>query len=138
MVTKMRKRRKRKSIAGYFKAILAERPELLHERSNDELYKLWLADHPKAKEVPLKVKQGLSNVKSTLRNKKGGKKSKALALANGVPHRAGHLPASALEKLELQIDECIYLARDAAPEALDEVINDLRKARNIVIWKQGR
>lgn len=136
MATK-RKRRKT-SISGYFKAIFAEQPRLLWERSNEALYQQWLADHPGQKEVPLRVKQGLSNVKSVLRSKGGPKQSeKALHLANGASHSPRRLPVTVLEKLELQIDECLSLARSANAEALSEVASDLRKARNAVVWKQG-
>ena len=62
------------SISGYFKRLLEERPDLLWERSNEELLNRWLADHPGETEVPLNVKQGLSNTKSSLRN--GGKKKR--------------------------------------------------------------
>src|SRR5260370_220760 len=55
------------SISGYFKGKFAERPELLRRRDNHELYVLWLEDHPEYAEVPLNVKQGLSNIKSSPR-----------------------------------------------------------------------
>jgi hypothetical protein len=92
--------------------IFKENPKLLKERSNNELLKRWLADHPGHKEVPQKVKNNLANVKSVLRKKsrkKGGRPPKSERLeAVGVvvevaKPRAG---TKGLEALEEQIDEC--------------------------------
>src|SRR5437016_2314184 len=89
--TKRRRKGGGESISGYFKAIFVEKPALLKQRSNAELFERWLKDHPGHKEVPLTVKQGLSNIKSALRNKKRGKKGgkrgrppKIAALSNGM------------------------------------------------------
>jgi hypothetical protein len=45
------------TVSGYFRRIFKENPRLLKERSNDELLKRWLADHPGHKEVPQTVKK---------------------------------------------------------------------------------
>src|SRR4051794_29512653 len=58
------------SVAGYFRKIFAQNPRLLKERSNEELFRRWLADHPDHTEVPEKVKTGLQNIKSVLRKGK--------------------------------------------------------------------
>src|SRR5260370_5586713 len=63
------------SISGYFRKIFKEKPKLLKGRSNEELLKRWLADHPDQKAVPEKIKNNLANVKSILR-KKGRKNPK--------------------------------------------------------------
>src|SRR4051794_23415337 len=63
------------TVAGYFRKIFQDNPQLLRERSNDALYERWLADHPGHTEVPAKVKGNLQNIKSVLRNK--AKKRKA-------------------------------------------------------------
>src|SRR6516164_2813244 len=67
------------NVSGYFRQIFKENPKLLNERSNDELLRRWLADHPGHKEVPQKVKNNLANVKSILRKKsrKTGGRTKA-------------------------------------------------------------
>src|ERR1700736_6658304 len=111
------------SISAYFKEIFVERPDLLDTRSNEELYARWLGDNPGHKEVPLNIKQGLSNIKSTLRNKpkKRGRPSKRLAASNGVVTKTAHVSAAVLEKLEFNIDECLMLARSAHSEALADV-----------------
>src|SRR5262249_5848463 len=67
------------SIQGYFRQVIKENPKLLKERSNEELYRRWLADHPGHDEVPDRVKSGLQNLKSMLRKKlkKRGRPKKA-------------------------------------------------------------
>jgi hypothetical protein len=132
------------SISGYFKSKFSERPELLKERSNDVLYQMWLADHPGHSEVPLNVKQGLSNIKSSLRGKAGkkrrgrrGRRARVAAVTNGEAPKVARVPTSVLEKLEMSIDECLTLARSAGADALHDVIRELRKARNAVVWKQS-
>src|ERR1700730_13981694 len=66
------------SIAGYFRTIFKENPKLLKGRSNEELLRRWLTDHPEYNEVPPNVKSSLSNIKSVLRSKKrkGGRPRK--------------------------------------------------------------
>jgi hypothetical protein len=128
------------TVSGYFRRIFAENPKLLKERSNEEILSRWLADHPGETEVPLKVKQGLMNVKSVLRKKgrrRGRKPGVKTELADAVPvpvKRSG----SKLEHLEEQIDECLTAARSMDREGLDHVIRLLRQARNEVVWKLGQ
>jgi hypothetical protein len=132
------------SVSGYFRKILAERPDLLRKRKNTVLFELWLRDHPGHKKVPLNVRQGLSNVKSVLRKKgrKRGKKGRlsrgALAVTNGVAPKIIRIPATVLVKLEVQIDACLTLARTTDADGLGDVIRELRSARNAVVWKQGK
>ena len=54
-----------------------ERPDLLDSKSNDELRKLWLDAHPNQRDVPKKVIQNLSNLKSVMRKKKRTKGGRA-------------------------------------------------------------
>ena len=116
------------NVSRYFKQLLRARPELLEERSNDAIYSIWLADHPGHKEVPKKVQQGLSNVKSILRKEMGTKsprrrkgkrgrkaKAKVAILSNGAAPAAVRAPRGStkeLEALELLIDDCLVLAQD--------------------------
>lgn len=130
------------NISGYFRMVFRENPKLLKSRSNEELLRRWLADHPGEKEVPERVRQGLSNVKSVLRSrrrKRGGSTKEAPAPAKmgwtGTP-----APASSrakLETLEERIDDCLMMARDMDKEGLEDVIQHLRRARNGVVWKLG-
>jgi hypothetical protein len=131
------------SIMGYFRPILEANPKYLKNRKNDELYDRWLKDHPGNKEVPQPVKNGLSNLKSTMRSKR--KKRKGMRAgqppepqANGgavTPKRVVR-PAGQLERLEEQIDECLARAKDLDREGLVEVIYLLRRARNRVVVAQ--
>ncbi|MCX7702004.1 MAG: hypothetical protein N2039_14100 [Gemmataceae bacterium] len=130
------------SIQGYFRQILNENPKLLKQRSNEELYRRWLADHPDEKEVPERVKQGLANLKSLLR-KRSRRMKKVRVQSNGheatapvalTVTKAPPRPSSAnLFKLEAQIDEALLTARSMDPTGLDDVIKLLRSARNKVI-----
>jgi hypothetical protein len=50
----------------YFRQILTENPVWVTLRSNEPIFKQWLEDHPGYTAVPQEVKNGLSNVKSTM------------------------------------------------------------------------
>jgi len=134
------------SVAGYFRKIFAEKPSLLHERSNDELYRRWMEDHPGHDKVPDNVKTGLQNVKSVLRQEAGKKKGKRIvaeeaqapAQAPGpTAARARKIPVKVLEALEQEIDECLGMAKGIDREELRDVIATLREARNMVVRKHG-
>jgi hypothetical protein len=129
------------NVSGYFRKIFNENPKLLKGRSNEELLKRWLTDHPGHKEVPPKVKNNLANVKSILRKKmrkRGGRpKAEQPVTAAGEVARpkAG---TKRLEALEEQIDECLDRAKRLDRAGLDDVIGLLRRARNQVVWKAGQ
>src|SRR5271156_4199056 len=101
------------NVSGYFRAIFKESPKLLKDRSNDELLKRWLADHPKEKEVPTRVKQGLANLKSILRSKGRKKAARAEpAAAETVAVAMVHkVRSGSLDTLEERIDDALTLAR---------------------------
>src|SRR5438876_700707 len=101
-----KKRASGETVSGYFTKVFAKHPDWLEERSNKLLFQRWLDDHPGQKEVPLSVKQGLSNIKSNLRKKgtKRKKRGRPAAAANGVAAKPIRIAASVLEKLEFQID----------------------------------
>jgi len=124
-----RRGRRKGSTSAFFRNIFEERPDLLDSKSNDELRKLWLQAHPNQREVPKKVIQNLSNLKSVLRKKKRTKGGRASV--------AQVRPARGLEALEVQIDECLTMAKNLDRSGLEEVIHHLRRARNKVVWKQG-
>jgi hypothetical protein len=130
------------SVAGYFRKLFAENPQLLKERSNDKLLQRWLADHPGHTEVPQSVKGSLANIKSVLRSSKRKKAARRKQEANGQKVQVRKMTRSrtggpGLEHLEQQIDECLNLARSADREGLESVIHHLRRARNEVVWKIG-
>ncbi len=136
------------SVAGYFRKVYAENRKLLWERSNDEVLKRWLDDHPGNTEVPSKVKQNLQNIKSVLRKedrkrRKGGRPKKSAAAPVAADSAAAVVVAetvtdSPLEGLEIAIDECMGMARLIDAESLHDVISHLRRARNAVVWMQGQ
>jgi hypothetical protein len=125
------------SVAGYFRQVFDKHPRLLNKRSNAELFKIWLQDHPGHETVPDKVKVGLQNIKSVLRQqrgKKGGRQKEAAAAEEApAPSARPAAPKGALDRLEGLIDGCLSLARGLDPEGLGTVIEHLRQARNEVI-----
>ena len=135
------------TVSGYFRRVFRENPKWLTTRSNDEVLSRWLQDHPGETEVPEKVRQNLSNVKSVLRKagrKKPGRPKKESQPAEPTAAAAVIAVAAAprkgvrgLESLEEQIDECLTLAKNLDREGLSSVINLLRRARNEVVWKVG-
>jgi hypothetical protein len=133
---------KPESVGGYFRAIFKRNPQLLEERSNADLLKRWLRDHPGHTEVPERVKQGLANVKSEMR-KQRRERTTTTAPQPAAPAVSRTPPAQAaragndLETLEVRIDECLSLARQMDAEGLEEVIAHLRRARNGVVWRLG-
>jgi hypothetical protein len=130
------------SVAGYFRKVFRENPKLLKERSNDELYRRWLADHPGHEEVPAKVKANLQNIKSVLRAKRAKRKAAKQGPATAQPHAPAaestrRLPAKGMQQLEEQIDEVLGLAKHIDREGLQDVIAILRRARNAVVRRGG-
>jgi hypothetical protein len=127
------------TIAGYFRKVFKANPELPKGRSNDELYRHWLADHPGQKEVPNNVRAGLQNIKAALRSKKRGRKKVAAQETNTAPvaQAAPRKPMRNLNALEEQIDDCLQVAKATDREGLAEVIDLLRRARNKVVWEMG-
>jgi hypothetical protein len=140
-----RRRAPAESVAGYFRKVFRENPKLLKERSNDELYRRWLADHPGHNEIPTKVKAGLQNIKAVLRAKRAKRKAAKQAPATAQPQAQAamspqaprRLPAKGLQQLEERIDEVLGLARGLDREGLQEMIAILRRARNEVVRRGG-
>lgn len=130
------------NISGYWKNLLNEHPHLLKQRSNDELYSMWFADHPGETVISDAWKQGLSNVKTILRNKKGLKKKNKqreqapVESGNGSPAPArAPRKSGSLEAIEDLLDECLSLARTVDPLALEKVIQHLKLARRDIVIK---
>src|SRR5262245_7284973 len=133
------------SVSGYFKAIFKENPSLVKSTSNEDIFARWLKDHPGEKEVPDRVKSILFNVKSnlrkTLRAKRGRPRKEAQPTGEGQPAEVAPMRRPAirgLESLEERIDGCLTLARSLDREGLEAVIDLLRRARNGVVVQQGR
>jgi hypothetical protein len=130
------------SISSFFRQAFTEHPEWLNVKSNDEVFALWLKEHPDVTEVPKNVRQSAANIKTIFRkrHKAEAKEARRAARAgNGAAPRAGKpAPASQLEQLELHIDECITFAKNLDRDALDGVIRRLRDARNDVVVMGSR
>jgi len=126
--------RKRKSVMGYFKQLFAQHPEWLKETSNDVIIAQYRVDNnmPPDAKVSGKVKQSLSNTKSLLRTSRKGAKERVQASV------AGMTSGSKMEHLEVQIDDCLILAKNLDAKGLSRVIDHLRAARNLVVWKMGQ
>lgn len=133
------------SISSYFRKVFEENPKLLRTRSNAELYARWLKDHPGETEVPEKVRQNLSNVKSVLRKKSRKKPGRPKKDSQSAPPADTAVGATStvrkavrgLDSLEEQIDECLSMAKHLDRDGLADVIMLLRRARNEVVWKMG-
>jgi hypothetical protein len=127
------------SVAGYFRQVFKENPNLLTERSNEALYQRWLADHPGESEVPARVKVGLQNLKSVLRRQRGKRgRSRPVEQPAQVPPPEAAAGPDVLEPLEVQIDEVLAFAKTLDRRGLEEVICHLRAARNLVVWQRGK
>jgi hypothetical protein len=131
-----RRRRRKKSVSGYFRQVFDQHPEWLKEKSNDLILAQYRRDHNMSFDTPVKesVRNNLANIKSVLRKKKGlgsyaGKKARTMQRAGSATHR--------LEELESQIDDCMMTARSIDPVGLESIIALLRRARYEVVWKMG-
>ena len=129
------------SIAAYFTELLKGRPDLLKKRENNEIFEIWLAAHPGETVVPKNVVQGLSNVKSKLRKllktRKATRARPEEAPSNSESYRPSRNGTRGLEELEHLIDNCLHLARGAARDDFEQIIQHLRYARNQVVHKLG-
>src|SRR5438445_11293304 len=98
MAVVIRRRRRKKSISGFFRNLFTERPELLQSTDNAEILDLWQAAHPSRK-ISKKVKQNLANVKSVMRKlQRRGRRGKATARSNMAGHMYEGKPT--MERLE--------------------------------------
>lgn len=140
---------KAEGVSPYFRDVFARRPKLLWTRSNKQLLKMWLKDHPEHGEVPGNVKAGLANIKSVLRSKAhasdamGDSAAPVAAAIADAPLAAAdavdnvNAVDTGLEKLEIMIDECMNMARELGIKKVDDILRALRIARRQVVWKLG-
>jgi hypothetical protein len=135
-------------VAPYFRKIFSDNRKLLVGRSNKEVLKKWLADHPGYAEVPESVRASMGNVKSNMRSKLHIRRRKKVAAEEAAGAAVGKsktsplLSANAadkdLESLEIMIDNCLTIARSLDRRGkLDNVVGALRSARNRVVLKLG-
>src|SRR3954465_5337886 len=95
---------KGESVAAYFRKVFEENPKLLKQRSNDELFRRWLEDHPGHHGVPQPVKWGPQNIKGGRRKGRGkrGRPQRELP-ANSE----GRAPRRDLEALDRGLLACL-------------------------------
>jgi hypothetical protein len=138
-MAKQRRKRRRKSISGYFRQLIEANPQLLNgPNTNAQLLERFQTDHP-TKKITTSIKANLANVKSTIRRKKRFRAGyKASPRVMGVQAARNFVGARGMEGLEEYIDECLTIAKNLDREGLDHVIRLLRTARNEVVWKQGK
>lgn len=127
----------KKSVRAYWKSLLNAHPAWLFQRSNTKLYEQYLLDHPDETEVPVKARQGLSTIKTQMRNEHKARKKERKAAEGTVPtpttpKKAGRA-GQALEELEGRIDDLLAETRALGQEGLERVIASLRTARNALI-----
>lgn len=134
MGRRRRRRRRGESVMGYFRQVFEKHPEWVKEKSNDLVLAQYRQDKGLATDAPVdaRIKQNLANTKSIMRkhSRTGGKARLQAAVAG--------LSGKRLESLEILIDDCIILAKNLDREALHRVIDHLRTARNIVVWRLGQ
>jgi hypothetical protein len=132
-----RRRRRKETTSGFFREIFDERPDLLEGKSNEELIRRWIEAHPNHTEKALKkAKANLANLKSALRRKEREKGKKARRAGGARTSTTRVRPT--METLEEYIDECLIMAKNLDRAGLDNVITNLRRARNEVVWKMGQ
>jgi len=143
-------KKKKVSLSSIFKEIYTADPSLLNLPTNDEVYKRFT--DKTGQQITDSVKGINANLKSIMRKQhgvsKGGnakpaaKKRVARPAGTTATVRAAapvkvavHAPVSKLEQLEESIDECLTFAKNLDRAGLESVINNLRRARNEVVWQ---
>jgi hypothetical protein len=128
------------NISQYWRQYFGAHPRLLRIRSNEAAIAHWKADHPGTTEIPPRVINGLTNVKSLLRKKRGkgkrGSGNEAVS-ANGSPPsaRTVKVPNKLLEALEDELDRCLALI--TGHDGLGTIVQVLKHARRLAIMKMS-
>jgi hypothetical protein len=138
----MAKAKEKESLSAYFRRQFESRRDWLEAGTNADVIDQWKQDNP-SEEYTKKIGQTLANIKSQLRKKHGlirrrrRRRRTAEAVAE-APVKRPRTPVAVLERLEGLIDECLSYARAQNIDGFEEVINNLRYARNGVVWKLGQ
>jgi hypothetical protein len=126
------------SKSAVFTRLFEGRKDLLEIASIDEVLKLYAS--ATGSTPTLKERQVAANIKSKLRKKYGlrgrrrrRKARRAMAGAAPVAVAASPRAVASMLALEDSIDDCIYLARKMESARLDDVVRNLRRARNHLI-----
>ncbi len=129
---------------AYFRVKFRENPHLLEKKNNDEMFDMYRKDHGLSEDddIPKKVKDALANTKSQEKKKlrEGGgttTSGRGRGRGPGKPRATTGGSPRGLEKLEEQIDECLHIVRSMGREDMDPIVQSLKQARNLVIWKMS-
>jgi hypothetical protein len=129
------------TVSGYFRHLFEKNPTLLeYGATNAAIVEQWKKDH-NGQAPNDKVMGNLANIKSVMRKnlgmvKRRRKRRKGADNGEAAVTKMPRVSASALEKLEGYIDECLSLARAHSP-SLDGAARHLLAARRIVAWQMG-
>jgi hypothetical protein len=130
-------KRRRGNRSGYYRQLFTDHPEWLNISSNAAVVEQWKKDHP-GKEMDIREKQAMANVKSNMRSASRGGSKRGRKLLRHVTAAGVRTGNSTLVSLEMRIDDCLSLARQMDPAGLEHVIKSLRRARNDVVLKSGQ
>ena len=139
MAKTQRNRSREENVSEYFRNVFKANPQLLQSPTNEDVYNVWLKDHPGYDGVPNRVKQICSYIKGVAKRKL----QQTPVQREMLPPAAASEPPSAptgpsdLELLEASIDDCMMLAKHLDRQGLEHVIHHLRLARNEIVLKQG-
>jgi hypothetical protein len=125
----------KQTLSSYWEPLLRAHPEWWKgkkKRSNTKAIEQWEADHPGEK-FTNQWRQALQNVKSRLRGEKRGSKTAAEGTAVAPAARPAPRHPRSMLALEEQIDECLMHAKALGRDAVGQVIDLLREARNKII-----
>jgi hypothetical protein len=130
------------NLSAYFRGVFRDRPQWLHEKSNDLVLARYREDHNLALEgtIPEPVRNNLANIKSKLRKeaRQGAGVTSARKRPETVMPASTSLGSDPMDQLEEQIDECLTMAKNVDRDGLESIITLLRRARNAVVWKIGQ
>jgi hypothetical protein len=130
-------KRRGASKSAYFREQFEKHPDWAAATNNKELMEQWRMDHP-GKQMTKSYKQAMANVKSSLRHKKRGGKKRGARLHQMLMASGQRTGVSSMVGLEIRIDDCLSLARQMDADGLQNVISNLRKARNEVVLKSSQ
>jgi hypothetical protein len=115
------------TVSGIFREIFAERPNLLNAASNDEVLREW--EKRSGRRANKSVRANLCNVKCKLKRKGG----LVMQVQHQPPSNGAPEETPVLLAIEIFLDMALDRARRTKDPALDDVIDEVRSARNKVI-----
>ena len=130
----MAKAKEKPSKSSIMREILHENPAYRRKGGNAKVLERY--SEITGKPTTNSDRQTLANVKSLMKRKKRRRKADADSEGEATP-KPRKISGSALESLEIHIDDCLVEARAVGDDQLKKVIDYLRGARNHVVLMQG-